>query len=86
MKTAVDRFGRIVIPKLLRDRHGLEAGSEIEIEDSGETLTLRIVSPQPGLVEKEGIMVFRGSATGDIESAVRSHRDKRSRASGLLSE
>ena len=81
MKTAVDRFGRIVVPKELRDRHGLLPGSEVEIEDSTGTITLRLVSDLPGLVEKEGILVFRGHATGDLDSAIRSHREERLRKS-----
>jgi len=82
VKTTVDRFGRIVVPKELRDRHGLLPGSEVEIEDSAETITLRLVSDLPGLIEKEGILVFRGQATGDLESSIRSHREERLRRSG----
>jgi AbrB family looped-hinge helix DNA binding protein len=77
VKTAVDRFGRIVVPKELRDRHGLLPGSEVEIEDSTGTITLRMASDLPGLVEKEGILVFRGPATGDLDSSIRSHREER---------
>jgi AbrB family looped-hinge helix DNA binding protein len=82
MKTMVDRFGRIVVPKELRDRHGLLPGSEVEIEDGAETITLRLVSDLPGLIEKEGILVFRGYATGDLESSIRTHREERLRKSG----
>jgi AbrB family looped-hinge helix DNA binding protein len=82
MKTTLDRFGRIVVPKEVRDRHGLVAGSEIEIEESGESILLHPVSELPGLVEKEGILIFRGHSEGSIDSAVRSHRDERLRAAG----
>ena len=82
MRTTVDRFGRIVVPKELRDRHGLLPGSEVEIEDSAETITLRLRSDLPGLIEKEGILVFRGQATRELDSAIRSHREERLRRSG----
>ena len=85
MRTKVDRFGRIVVPKEIRDRHGLVPGSQVEIEDSAETILLRVLSDLPGLVEKQGILVFSGRATGELDSAVRSHREERLRKGGGLS-
>jgi AbrB family looped-hinge helix DNA binding protein len=82
MKARLDRFGRIVVPKEIRDRHGLVPGSEVEVEDSPETIVLRVLSELPGLVEKEGILVFRGRATGDLDSAIRPQRSERLRKTG----
>jgi AbrB family looped-hinge helix DNA binding protein len=79
MKTTVDRFGRIVVPKEIRDRHGLVPGSEIDIEDAADMIVVRRRAESPGLVEKEGILVFRGQATGDLNAAVKSHRNDRLR-------
>jgi AbrB family looped-hinge helix DNA binding protein len=81
MKTTVDRFGRIVVPKEIRDRHGLVPGSEIDIEDAADMIVVRPHAELPGLVEKEGILVFRGQATGDLNAAVKSHRIDRLRKS-----
>jgi AbrB family looped-hinge helix DNA binding protein len=80
MKTTVDRFGRIVVPKEIRDRHGLAPGSGVEIEDAGETIVLRRSDELPGLVEKDGILVFRGRSTGDVDGAIHAHRDERLRS------
>ena len=77
MKTKVDRFGRIVVPKEIRDRHGLVPGSEVEIEDAAETIVLRRLEDLPGLVDKQGMLVFRGRATGDLDAAIESQRDER---------
>ena len=74
MTATIDRFGRLVVPKDIRDRHGIVPGSEIPIEDTGETIVLRVATEPPGLVEKEGLLVFRGRATGDVEGAVGRHR------------
>ena len=86
MKTKVDRFGRIVVPKEIRDRHGLVPGSQVEIEDTAETILLRVLSGLPGLVEKEGILIFSGQAMGELDSAIRSHREERLRKGGGLSQ
>ncbi len=32
MRTTIDRFGRIVVPKSLRERFGLQPGTEIDID------------------------------------------------------
>ena len=80
MRTRVDRFGRIVVPKEIRDSHGLIPGSCVEIEDAGETIMLRRSDDLPGLVEKDGILVFRARPTGDLDKAIRAHRDERLRS------
>ena len=36
MQATIDRIGRIVIPKKLRDDFNLEPGSQIHIEESGQ--------------------------------------------------
>lgn len=85
MRTTVDKFGRIVVPKELRDRLGLSPGCEIELEDTADSILMRRVAELPGLVEKEGVMVFSGRLTGDVESAVHDHRRSRiRRKSGTL--
>jgi AbrB family looped-hinge helix DNA binding protein len=79
VRATVDRFGRIVVPKRIRDRHGLIPGSELEIEDNSDFTVLRMGGDLPGLVEKEGVLVFRGVARVDIGSAVARHREARLR-------
>jgi AbrB family looped-hinge helix DNA binding protein len=37
----IDRVGRVVIPKLLRDELRLEAGDTLALESDGERMTLR---------------------------------------------
>ena len=41
MQTTIDRFGRIVLPKKLRDDFNLEPGSQIYIEESGQEIILK---------------------------------------------
>jgi AbrB family looped-hinge helix DNA binding protein len=77
MKTMMDRFGRVVVPKDIRDRLGLRPGVEIEIDDKDNELVLRPVEHEPSLKLKKGIIVFSGKANGDLRGAVRAHREKR---------
>ena len=77
METTLDRFGRVVIPKGVRDDMGLEAGAVLTIEKKGERIILQPVQGEPKIVEKKGILVFTGAAAGDIGAALHEHRKRR---------
>jgi AbrB family looped-hinge helix DNA binding protein len=77
MKTTLDRFGRLVVPKDIRDRLGLRPGVEIEIDEKENEVILKLVDHEPSLMVKEGLLVYSGKATGDLRAAVRAHRDDR---------
>lgn len=44
MQTTIDQAGRLVVPKELRDRLGLGAGSRVEIWEDGSSLRIEIVA------------------------------------------
>jgi len=77
MKTTVDRFGRVAVPKEIRDRLGLRPGVELEIDEKENEVILKLVDHEPSLMVKEGVLVYSGKATGDLRGAVRAHRDER---------
>jgi AbrB family looped-hinge helix DNA binding protein len=79
MKTTVDRFGRVVVPKPMRTRLGLRAGTQVVIEEEEDHIVLRPAGDEPALTLKDGILIFTGAATGDLESAVTAVRDDRAR-------
>jgi AbrB family looped-hinge helix DNA binding protein len=49
MNITIDRAGRIVVPKALRDRFGLHPGAELEIEAQADGLRLRARDLLPAL-------------------------------------
>jgi AbrB family looped-hinge helix DNA binding protein len=77
MVTKLDRFGRIIIPKDVRDDMGLEAGAVLQIEKQGEKIILQPVKGEPQITEKRGILVFTGVAVGDLKAALHEHRRSR---------
>jgi AbrB family looped-hinge helix DNA binding protein len=77
VQTTLDRFGRIVLPKKLRDDFNLEPGSQIQIEESGLEIILKPVHGEPNLRLKDGVLVFTGIPFGDLNKAVAKHRDER---------
>jgi AbrB family looped-hinge helix DNA binding protein len=79
METTLDRFGRVIIPKGVREDMGLEAGAVLTIEKKGEKIVLQPVQGEPKIVEKKGILVFTGAAVGDVGAALKEHRKRRLR-------
>jgi AbrB family looped-hinge helix DNA binding protein len=55
METTLDRFGRIIIPKDVRDHMGLEAGAVLQIEKVGGKIILQPLHGEPKVKEKNGI-------------------------------
>ncbi len=56
-ETTIDRFGRIVLPKEIRDDLGLEPGVVIAVEERGEDILLKAKTDEPGLVRKGAVLV-----------------------------
>lgn len=57
-KLTIDKAGRIVLPKPVRDELGLEPGDTLELETSGDKITLRPSQPGGQLIRKRGLWVF----------------------------
>lgn len=77
MQVTIDKFGRVLIPKPLRDEFGLRPGSIIDIEESDHELVLSLHDKETLLECDEGLLIFTGEATGDIENAISQSREQR---------
>lgn len=77
METTLDKFGRIVIPKRVRDDLGLKPGAVLQIEQADQKILMEPVNEGPHVVVKDGVLVFTGTATGDIVRAIQLHRQER---------
>jgi AbrB family looped-hinge helix DNA binding protein len=77
----LDKAGRIVIPKPLREQLHLEPGDALEMETAGEQITLRPVRGMAPLRKEHGVWVFHtgqslsASATEEMLEAIREERD-----------
>lgn len=61
MKATIDKAGRLVIPRQLRDSIGLRPG-EVEVEVSGDGLLIRPVAASQ-LVEEDGLLMIPRAGT-----------------------
>lgn len=57
MNVMIDKMGRVVVPKPLRDHFSLEAGSEMEITVEADGFRLRPLTPGRIIEEKDGLLV-----------------------------
>jgi AbrB family looped-hinge helix DNA binding protein len=67
MELHLDKSGRIVLPKPLRQRLGVKAGAAFEVTEASGGLLLRPVKQRPSLVERNGFLVHTGEATRPID-------------------
>jgi AbrB family looped-hinge helix DNA binding protein len=58
-RTVIDKAGRVVIPKPLREQLHLEPGDSLEMESAGEQITLRPLRGTSPLSKEHGVWVFR---------------------------
>ena len=81
MRVTIDRAGRIVVPRQLRDRLDLVAGTELEIEATGDGLKLRRIASESTLKRKKGFLVHHGTVPSaiDVVEFIRAERETRSR-------
>ena len=82
MQAILDKFGRIVIPKKIRDDFSLRPGTSIWIEEGENEILLKPIEGEPCLIEKDGVLVFTGKLMGNIETKIEEIRKERSRSLG----
>lgn len=59
----IDRFGRVVLPKKIRDRLGVRPGTEFEVEEREDVILLKPVVGQPMILEKDGLLVVKSESS-----------------------
>lgn len=78
----IDKAGRIVIPKKMRDALRLQEGTRLRIENDGERLVLEQDFDEPRLEMRDGLLVMTGGLQGagrDATSLLDEEREQRMR-------
>jgi AbrB family looped-hinge helix DNA binding protein len=70
MRSTIDSAGRLVIPRVLRERIGLEGGGHVEIELDGAGVRIQPVSGSE-LREEGGLLLIPATGTSITGESVR---------------
>lgn len=91
-RLVMDKAGRVVIPKPLRQELHLEPGDALELESGGEQITLRPARGTGPLQNEHGIWVLHtgeplpASATDDLLRQIRQERDMANLGDGFVED
>jgi AbrB family looped-hinge helix DNA binding protein len=81
-KVTLDRAGRVVLPKNLRDELHLSPGDTLDVTVQGDEVTLRPRRSLSPLQKKQGVWVFstgKPMASDETAEALRDIREQRDR-------
>lgn len=77
MLVALDKFGRMVLPKAMRNAMGLKPGDQFEAVGEADRIILRPLHGEPPVRSQGGVLVFAGRCEGELDKAVADLRDER---------
>ncbi len=84
-RVTVDRAGRVVLPKALRDEMHLAPGDTLDVTVKGDEVTLRARRGASPLQKERGVWVFRTGeplTADETQETLRSIRAQRQRRHG----
>ena len=84
-KVTLDRAGRVVLPKTLRDEMRLSPGDTLDLTVKGDEVTLRPRRGATPLQKERGVWVFRNGeplTADEAEETLRRIRAQRQRRNG----
>lgn len=79
MITTLDKFGRVIIPKRLREHLGINSETALNISEDNERIVIEVVKEKTPIVNRDGILVFTGKLEKKRNDLIRSDRNKRMR-------
>ena len=93
MQSTVDRFGRVVIPKAVREALHLTPGTALSVEQDNGTVVFKPTckevpsSQDSALRRKGGLLVFSGQPVGDlVEAITKQRRDRTTKVAAWQAE
>ena len=61
MRVAIDKAGRIVVPKSIRDRLGFKPEMELEVVEQSEGVLLKRSEQRPSIIKIDNLWVYQGT-------------------------
>jgi AbrB family looped-hinge helix DNA binding protein len=84
MRVPIDKGGRIILPKAVRERWHLEPGVYLELEERHDGLILRHAEQRASMTQKNGIWVHLGKPTASLDWNRRPHSERERRIEEII--
>jgi AbrB family looped-hinge helix DNA binding protein len=84
METSLDKFGRVIIPKEVRDNLHLRPGEHLSVEVYNDGIYLKQIEEESQIVSEEGLLVLDGSLPYNFEPDDFVAKSRRKRFSELV--
>lgn len=73
----LDKYGRILIPKKVREQLNISTETKLNIDEDGNRIIIERISEEAPVVENDGVKVFTGKLKGDFIEALEHERAER---------
>ncbi len=77
MVTTLDKYGRVIIPKKVREHLGIDTKSSLNISEDGKRIIIELIKEKAPVVDRDGILVFTGKLEDKKSELIKSDRNKR---------
>jgi AbrB family looped-hinge helix DNA binding protein len=77
MVTTLDKYGRVIIPKKVREHLGIDTKSSLNISEDGKRIIIELIKEKAPIVDRDGILVFTGKLEDKKSELIKSDRNKR---------
>jgi AbrB family looped-hinge helix DNA binding protein len=84
MPVFIDKVGRLVLPKSVRQQLGITPDTPLELVRKGDGVLLRRVEARPAMLEVDGVWVHQGTAdpSANWADVIDRLRDERTESTG----
>ena len=73
----IDKAGRLVVPKKVRERLGLKSGDRLSMDVVGERIEIEKIEPESAFfIAEDGLPMIRGAQKVDVVEVLREQRDE----------
>jgi AbrB family looped-hinge helix DNA binding protein len=82
MYVSIDKTGRLILPKKIRDQLGLSAGSKLKISEKNNRIILSLMQRTIKLIRKKGVLVVVSEKEGDskgVKNSIQKTRFERNK-------
>jgi AbrB family looped-hinge helix DNA binding protein len=77
MVTTLDKFGRVIIPKRVREHLGIDTKTSLNISEDGKRIVIELIKEKAPVIDRNGILVFTGKLEDKESELIKSDRNRR---------